>query len=93
MISKTFVCMNDGLIFESQVEAAYYYNIAPTYISRCLNHYSKHAFGLYFVRASDFPTDEEPSLFRKKYLQEVMKILNIGDTPLRRCTPQLEKFG
>ena len=71
---QSILCCNDGETFSSVHQAAKYYDISVSAITRQLKKERKTAAGLYFVEVSGNETDVEIQTIRKNILSTVYKM-------------------
>lgn len=72
----TVLCINDGIIYPSMLDAAKQYGISQSAISRQINGKRKTAKGYYFVIVPHDITKHDIKLLQKEYIK---KILTTGD--------------
>ena len=71
---QRILCINDGLIFNSLSEAAEYYNIDQTSITRQLQGQRKTAGGYHFIRIDNLRYEEDINKLREDALKKIYNI-------------------
>ena len=71
---KKIMCINDGNMFSSITEAADYYNVTRSAISKQLNGMRSQVDGRYFIYVDD---TSDVNVLRKQKIEEIYKLENI----------------